>query len=112
MDYESDDDAFPTRVLIDVIDGMVTHMFTNVKRKDDRPLIDNGLIIQTDDVLLYTTSGQDEAASEAKMLEILELFLHTVSCHDMSMHPSKCELFTPSTTYCGLQVTRQGIYNC
>ena len=88
---------------------MVTHMFANVKRKDGRPLLGNGLIVQTDDVLLYTTSGEDKAASEAEMLEILELFLHTVSCHHMSMHPSKCELFTSSTTYCGLQVTRQGI---
>ena len=88
---------------------MVTHMFANVNRRDGRPLLGNGLIIQTDDVLLYTTFGDDEDESQREMLEILELFLHTVSCHNMAIHPNKCELFVDSTTYCGLRVTRQGI---
>ena len=88
---------------------MVTHMFANVKRADGRPLLGNGLIVQTDDVLLYTTSGDDEAKSQAEMLEILQLFLHTVACHNMAIHPGKCELFVKSTTYCGLRVTRDGI---
>ena len=81
---------------------MVTHMFANVRRKDGRLLLGNGLMVQTDDVLLH-------AESETEMLEMLDLFLHTVVCHDMSINPAKCELFVDSTIFCGLKITRQGV---
>ena len=84
---------------------MVSHMFVNVKRCDGRPLIDNDLIIQTDDVLLYTTVGQDDVVSEEEMIEILDLFLHTVSGHNMAMHPAKCDPFVEETIYYDLFVT-------
>ena len=59
--------------------------------------------------LLYTTCGDDEEESQREMLELLELFFHVVSCHNLAIHPNKCQLFVESTTYCGLRVTRQGI---
>ena len=83
---------------------MVTQMFENVHRKDGRPLIGNGLMIQTDDVLLH-------AKSEEEMLEILRLFLHVTACHNMALNPGagKCNLFVKETIYCGLKITREGI---
>ena len=87
---------------------MVTHMFQNAKLPDGRDLLGNGLLVQTDDVLLYA-DGDTEAESQAKMTHILELFLHTVAAHDLAINPSKCDLFTKSTIYCGLKVTREGI---
>ena len=44
-------------------------------------LLGHGLVIQTDDVLLY-------AKSQTEMLEILELFLSTVATHRLCMHPA------------------------
>ena len=82
---------------------MVTHMFANVRKRDGKPLLGNGLVVSTDDVLLH-------ARSEEEMLEILELFLHTVVCHKLAIHPSgKCELFVKRTVYCGLLISREGI---
>ena len=78
-------------------------------RRDVRPLLVNGLIIQTDGVLLYTTCGNDKEKSEAEILEMLELFLHTVSCHNMSLHPNKCNLHVDDVIYCGNRVTRDGM---
>ena len=81
---------------------MVTHMFQNVKRKDGSALLGNGLMVQTDDVLLY-------AKNEQEMLEILKLFLQAVVCHRMAINPSKCAIYVKSTVYCGLKITRQGV---
>ena len=81
---------------------MVTHMFQNVKRKDGKPLLGNGLMIQTDDVLLYSRT-------EEEMVEILELFLHVVACHKMAINPWKTTLFAKDVVFCGLRITREGI---
>ena len=81
---------------------MVTQLFRNTKREDGRPLLGNGLIVVADDVLLH-------AKSQEEMLEILKLFMHTVVSHNLSCHPGKAEIFTTSTTYCGLRITREGI---
>ena len=82
---------------------MVAQMFSNAKRTDNgKPLLGNGLIAQTDDILLY-------ARSEKEMLELLELFFHTIACHKMKLSPSKCRLFVKQTIYCGLKITREGI---
>ena len=81
---------------------MVTHMFRNVQRRDGRPLLGNGLMIQTDDVLLH-------AVDEDEMVEILDLFLQTVACHKLAINPRKCALLIKETVYCGLLVTREGI---
>ena len=81
---------------------MVTQMFDNVRRKDGRPLLGNGLMVQTDDILLH-------AQSEEEMLEVLELCLKTIASHNMAIHPGKCEFFVSETIYCGLHVSRQGI---
>ena len=78
-------------------------MFRSVKRADGKSLLGNGLLIQTDDVLLH-------AKSEREMLDILDRFLQVVACHKMAIDPgSKCHLCVKSTTYCGLRITRQGI---
>ena len=81
---------------------MISQMFSNTKRKNGKPLLGNGLIANCDDILLY-------AGSEKEMLELLELFFHTISCHKLSLSPSKCQLFCKETIYCGLKISREGI---
>ena len=81
---------------------MVTHMFQGVKLRDGRPLLNNCLLVMTDDVLLHARSIEE-------MIHILDLFLHTVACHKMSLAPKKTRLFCTSTIYCGHKITRQGI---
>ena len=83
---------------------MVSQMFQNVTRSDGRQLLMNGLMVQTDDVLLW-------AESEEEMMEILELFLRVAVSHNVAIHPgrAKCELFITETIYCGLRITRDGI---
>ena len=44
------------------------------------------ITVCVNDVLLHAGSAEE-------MLDILELFLHTVVCHNMAIHPAKCELF-------------------
>ena len=53
------------------------------KLPDGRPLLGNGLLVLTDDILLY-------AVDETDMLVILNLFLTTVAQHKMKIHPGKC----------------------
>ena len=81
---------------------LVERMFSNVIRKDGKPLLDNGLLVLTDDVLLY-------AQTQEEMLEILELFMHAISCHKLAMHPGKCKIFCTETVFCGHHVSRQGV---
>ena len=61
---------------------MVTQMFSNVQKVNGQPLLGNGLMVQTDDVLLY-------AGSEEEMLHILDLFFKVIACHNMVMHASE-----------------------
>ena len=81
---------------------VMTMIFRHVHRKDGRCLLHNGLIIMTDDVLLY-------AKTQEEMVEILGLFMHTTCCHHLSCHPGKVGIMLKSTIFCGLKVTRQGI---
>ena len=59
---------------------MLTRIFENAKRKDGRPLLGNGLMVQTDDVLLY-------ASTQEEMVELLDLFMYTICCHQLAIHP-------------------------
>ena len=43
------------------------------------------------------------------MMEILELFLHVVTCHRMAIHPGKCRCFVKDAIFCGLKITRDGV---
>ena len=81
---------------------VMTMIFRHVHRKDGRCLLHNGLIIMTDDVLLY-------AKTQEEMVEILGLFMHTTCCHHLSCHPGKVGIMLTSTIFCGLKITRQGI---
>ena len=83
---------------------MVSQMFDGVTMSNGKPLLNNGLIISTDDIILW-------ADTEEEMLEKLELFLRVSVAHKLAIHPKpqKCELFVSETEYCGLKITRQGI---
>ena len=81
---------------------IMTGLFENALREDGRPLLHNGLLVQTDDVLLYSKSQEE-------MIKLLDLFLGTVSAHNMAIHPGKIRVFCSSTVYCGLRISREGI---
>lgn len=77
-------------------------MFDNVTRSDDgKSLLFNGLIVQTDDVLLW-------ADTEEEMKEILEVILRTVVARNVAIHlgKQKCEIFIKETRYCGLKIKK------
>ena len=83
---------------------MVQQMFEGVTKSDGKPLLGNGLMVATDDILCW-------GDSEEEMLEVLELFLRASVSHNLAIHPKrqKCELFITSTIYCGLKISREGI---
>ena len=87
---------------------VMTLIFKHVRRQNGKPLLHNGLLINTDDVMLY--AGQDtQIDAQTEMLEVLNLFLQTVARHKLSIHPGKCAIYVTQAIYCGLSVTRQGI---
>ena len=72
---------------------VMSQIFQEVKQPDGQPLLHNGLLINTDDVLLY-------AADQTQMIARLELFMKTVVEHHLAIHPGKAELFCTETVYC------------
>ena len=80
---------------------MLARMFENVMF-NGKPMMENGLFVQTDDVLLY-------ADSPVTLLELIVLFLRTVMIHNLAIHPDKCVVFAREVIYCGLKVSGQGV---
>ena len=90
---------------------MVSQMFEGVTMSNGKPLLNNGLIISTDGIILW-------ADTEEEMMEKLELFLflrvsvsHKLDTvvYTRRSRSEKCELFVSETVYHGLKMTRQGI---
>ena len=65
---------------------VMSTIFDEVYLPDGKPLLNNGLLVHIDDVLLY-------ASTQEQMLDRLKLFLKTVAEHHLAIHPGKCELF-------------------
>ena len=80
---------------------MLARMFQNVTFRG-KPVMENGLFVQTDDVLLYADTADT-------LLELMVLFLRTVMMHNLAIHPDKCVVFTREVIYCGLKVSGQGV---
>ena len=70
---------------------MLTRMFANTLFRG-KPILENGLFVQTDDVLLYATSAEE-------LLELIVIFLRVVMMHNLAIHPDKCLLFARSLIY-------------
>ena len=80
---------------------MLTRMFQNVQFRG-KPILGNGLVVQTDDVLLYAPTAED-------LLAITVLFVRTVMMHNLAIHPDKCLMFQRQLIYCGLLVSGAGV---
>lgn len=80
---------------------MLTRMFSNVQFRG-KPIINNGLIVQTDDVLLFASSAQE-------LLALTVIFLRTIMMHNLAIHPDKCLMFVRQLVYCGLHVSGKGV---
>ena len=68
------------RVVMDTLNSscytqkMLTRIFNNTRFRG-KPILENGLFVQTDDVLLYAANPDDE------LLELIVVFLRTVMLH-------------------------------
>ena len=80
---------------------MLTRIFQNVRFRG-KPILGNGLVVQTDDVLLFAPTARD-------LLALTVLFVRTVMVHNLAIHPNKCLLFQRALIYCGLHVSGQGV---
>ena len=80
---------------------MLTRMFANTIFRG-KAILENGLFVQTDDVLLYAKTANE-------LLELIVIFLRTVMLHNLAIHPDKCVLFARELIYCGLHVSGKGV---
>ena len=80
---------------------MLTRIFANTIFRG-KPILENGLFVQTDDVLLYAHTPEE-------LLELIVVFLRTVMMHNLAVHPDKCLLFARELIYCGLHVSAAGV---
>ena len=80
---------------------MLTRMFSNTMYRG-KPILENGLFVQTDDVLLYAETAEE-------LMELIVIFLRTVMLHNLAIHPNKCLLFARQLIYCGLHVSGDGV---
>ena len=80
---------------------MLTRIFSNVSFRG-KPIINNGLIVQTDDILLFASSAEE-------LLALTVVFVRTVMLHNLAIHPNKCRMFVRQLGYCGLHISGDGI---
>ena len=80
---------------------MLTRIFRNVQFRG-KPVMGNGLVVMTDDVLLYAPSAEE-------LLALTVLFVWTVMLHNLAIHPDKCRMFQRALIFCGLHVSGAGV---
>lgn len=60
-------------------------------------------------VLLYLDDSLIHAKSEGELLDALEKFFARLEEHNIKLHPAKFVLFAKALTWCGKQVSANGV---